>query len=382
MTGHSIDGNRHNSRKRTSATLAALAALSAFGLHGSARPHAAPAPYQVLKGGDGVSRPRLADGIEPLFDDRTVGTTQALLVLRDGRIIAERYGEGIAPHTPLLSRSLAKTITAALVGLMVSDGRLALDSPVPVQAWNQPGDPRGTITLRHLLQMASGLEHRESGTPLQESDTVRMLFTDGAQNMAAYAEAKPIARPPGSGFVYSTADTMIVADMMTRMLTLSERPEARRDAMLEFVRGRLMDPAHLPSLTPEFDARGTMIAGAMMHMTARDYARFGELLRNRGRVNGHQLLPARWVAFMTTPSPRNPAYGAQLWLNRKGGIGNPLFPGRSSRKLFAAVGHQGQYILVSPAQRLVVVRLGVSTRKQQPALRSALADLLELFPYG
>lgn len=381
MTGHSIDGNRPDGRKRTSATLAALMALSAFGLHGSARPQL-PATYQVLKGGDGVSRARLADGIEPLFDDRTVGATQALLVLRDGRIIAERYGEGITPHTPLLSRSLAKTITAALVGLMVSDGRLALDSPVPVQAWNQPGDPRGTITLRHLLQMASGLEHRESGPPMQESDTVRMLFTDGAQDMAAYAEAKPIARPPGSGFAYSTADTMIVADMMTRMLTLSDRPEARRDAMLEFVRGRLMDPARLPSLTPEFDARGTMIAGAMMHMTARDYARFGELLRNRGRVNGHQLLPARWVAFMTTPSPRNPAYGAQLWLNRKGGIDNPLFPDRSSRKLFAAVGHQGQYILVSPAQRLVVVRIGVSTRKQQPALRSALADLLELFPYG
>lgn len=370
-------------RRRASATLLAVAALSLAGvaLHRSPPPRP-PALYQSLRGDDGIARSRLATGIEPLFDDRTVGTTQALVVLRDGRVLAERYGEGINPDTRLLSRSLAKTITAALVGLMVSDGRLALDSPVPVQAWNQPGDPRGTITLRHLLQMTSGLEHRESGAPIQDSDTVRMLFADGARDMAAYAEAKPIARPPGSGFVYSTADTMIVADMMTRMLTRSDRPEARRDAMMDFVRGRLMDPARLPSLTPEFDARGTMIAGAMMHMTARDYARFGELLRNRGRVSGHQLLPARWVAFMTEPSPRNPAYGAQLWLNRKGGIGNPLFPGRASRKLFAAVGHQGQYILVSPAQRVVVVRLGVTTRKQMPALRAALADLMEMFPYG
>lgn len=339
----------------------------------------APARYSALEDSRGVSSTDLAAGIEPLFDTEIVGETQALIVMRDGRILAERYGAGIGPRTLLLSRSIGKTVTAALIGLMVSDGRLALDSPVPVDAWAQPGDPRGGITLRNLLQMTSGLQHDEDGDPLYATDTVRMLMTDGAQDMAAFAEAKPLAHPPGSRFVYSTADTTILCDLMTRMLTDSTRPQARRDAMMEFARGRLMKPVGLDSLMPEFDARGTMIGGAMMHMTARDYARFGEFLRNRGRVNGHQVLSARWVAFMTSPSHRNPAYGGHVWLNRDGDE-SALFPGRASKGLFAAVGRQGQYILVWPSRRLVVVRMGITPADRQPELRSALAALVERFP--
>lgn len=338
-----------------------------------------PARYETLKSSAGVSTSELASGIDPLFDSETVGETQALIVMRDGKIVAERYGAGIGPDTLLLSRSIGKTVTAALIGLMVSDGRLALDSPVPVEAWAQPGDPRGAITLRNLLQMTSGLQHDEDTEPLYASDTVRMVMTDGAQDMAAFAEAKPLAHPPGERFVYSTADTMILCDLMTRMLTDSVRAQTRRDAMMEFVRGRLMKPAGIASLTPEFDARGTMIGGAMMHMTARDYARFGEFLRNSGRVNGHQVLSAQWTAFMTSPGPRNSAYGGHVWLNREG-EGSPLFPGRASKGLFAAVGRHGQYILAWPSRRLVVVRMGITSAEQRPELRSALATLVERFP--
>jgi len=370
-----------NSKSRlcASAMLILLLMLSAVGLRGHAWSRA-PATYATLKGGEGVSRIALARAVEPFFDDRKVGPTQALLVMRNGTLIAERYGEGIGPETRLLSRGIGKTVTAALVGLMVSDGRLALDTPVPVEAWSQPGDPRGTITLRNLLQMTSGLEHRENAARPQENDTVRMLYTDGAQDMAAFAEAKPIADPPGSHFLQSTGDTIILSDLMARMLTDSQRPDARRDAMMEFVKGRLMAPVGLDSLTPEFDARGTMIGGAMMHMTARDYVRFGEFLRHRGRVNGHQVLSARWVAFMVAPSPRNPAYGGHVWLNREGGD-NPLFPGRGSKRIFAAVGEQGQYLLVAPAQGLVVLRLGITRGEERmETLRAALARLVELFP--
>lgn len=373
-----------NSKRHIRATLP-LALIVAMALAGSwwVADHArvdAVAQYQTLKKGTEISSAALAGAIDPIFDEDNVGATQALIVMQDGKIIAERYGAGIGPNTKLLSRSLGKTVTAALVGLMVSDGRLALDQPVPVAAWSEPGDPRGTITLRNLLQMASGLEHVEDGDPLYRSDAVRMIFTDGAPDMAAYAEAKPIASPPGSRFAYSTADTMILCDLMTRMLTDSRTPDVRRNAMVEFVRGRLMAPADLSSLTPEFDARGTMIGGAMMHMTARDYARFGELLRNHGRINGHQLISARWVSFMTSPSPTNAAYGGHLWLNSEG-TGNPLFPGRVSKRLFGAVGHHGQYLLVSPGQRLVVLRMGISTAKQRAALRPALVHLMELFPF-
>ncbi len=338
------------------------------------------APYRV-SAGSVVGETALRGAIDPLFDDPTMGETRALLVMRDGEVVAERYAPGFSPDTKLLSWSIAKSVTATLVGLMVADGRLALDAPVPVAAWSQPGDPRGKITLRQLLQMTSGLAHEEDGDPIETGDTVRMLFTDGAQDMRAFAEAKPLAHEPGSSFSYSTASSIILSDLMTRMLTPSSDPDVRRRAMQSFIDGRLKAPGQLTSLTPEYDAAGTMIGGSMMHMTARDYGRFGELLRLHGRApNGHQILPEKWIDFMRTPSPRNAAYGAHLWLNRASEE-SPLMPGQAPESLFGCVGHNGQYILVSPAQRLTVVRIGMSPKKEQrAAVRGALAKIVGLFP--
>jgi CubicO group peptidase (beta-lactamase class C family) len=326
-----------------------------------------------------ASETALRSAVDAIFDAEDMGSTRALLVLHDGRIVAERYAPGFGPDNRLVSWSMAKTVTAVLIGLLVSDGRLALDAPAPVPAWSQPGDPRGAITLRQLLTMSSGLDHVESGQPLAAADTNRMLFVDGAQDWAGYAEAKPLADPPGSAFRYSTATTMILADIATRMLTDSEDPDRRRAAMTTFIDGRLKAPAGLASLTPEFDARGTLGGGSFMHMTARDYARFGEFLRNRGRAQGRQVLSERWVSFMTTPSRTNPAYGGQLWLNREGPA-SELFAGEGPTSVFGCVGHNGQYILVSPSQRLTVVRLGISTGEERVPLRHALARLMAQFP--
>jgi CubicO group peptidase (beta-lactamase class C family) len=341
-----------------------------------------PVERYTLMPDSAVSGEALRGAIDPIFADSDMGETRALLVLHNGRMVAERYAPGYGPDTKLLSWSVGKTVTAVLVGLMVSDGRLALDSPAPVPAWAQTGDPRGAITLRELLSMSSGLAHVEASDPIARTDTARMLFTDGAQDMAAFAEGKPLADPPGSTFTYSTATTTILSDIMTRMLTDSSDPEIRRAAMMRFVDGRLKEPVGLPSLTPEFDARGTMIGGSIMHMTPRDYATLGEFLRNRGRSkNGQQILSARWIDFMRTPSPRNPAYGGHVWLNREG-KGDALFPGKAPASLFGCVGHNGQYILVSPGQGLTVVRLGISTDEQRVPLRDALARLVRLFPQG
>src|SRR3546814_13124285 len=104
--------------------------------------------------------------IYPLFEEASMGETRALLVMKDGEIIAERYGAGFDSESRLISWSIAKSITAVLAGLMVSDGRLVLDAPAPVPAWRQPGAPRGEITLRQLLHMTSGLEHLASGEPV------------------------------------------------------------------------------------------------------------------------------------------------------------------------------------------------------------------------
>ena len=323
----------------------------------------------------------LRAAIDPLFDDADMGETRALIVMRDGQVVAERYAPGFGPDTKLLAWSMAKTVTGVLAGLMVADGRLALDAPVPVPAWSQPGDPRGRITLRQLLTMSSGIDHVEDGDPVTAGDTVRMLFQGGAQDMAAYAEAKPLAHAPGESFAYSTGSTMILSDLMTRMLTNSDDPGVRRRAMQMFIDGRLKAPGKLPSLTPEYDAHGTMIGGSFLHMTARDYGRFGELLRRRGRTPaGHQILPEKWIDLMTTPSRRNPAYGLHIWLNRASDE-SVLMPGQAPESLFGCVGHNGQYILISPSQRLTVVRIGMSPRKEQRrAVRAGLARLMGLFP--
>ncbi|MDO7834397.1 serine hydrolase [Sphingobium sp. HBC34] len=359
---------------------AGIAALLVAGtLAGRAQQDTAPV-YRVAADAV-VGEAALRGAIDPLFDDEAMGQTRALLVMRDGQVIAERYAPGFGPDTRLLSWSIAKSVTAVLVGLMVADGRLALDAPVPVPAWSQPGDPRGRITLRQLLTMSSGLDHVEDGAPVMNGDTVRMLFADGAQDMAAYAEAKPLAHAPGSGFAYSTGSSLILADLMTRMLTNSADPDVRRRAMQMFIDGRLKAPGNLPSLTAEYDASGTMIGGSILHMTARDYGRFGDLLRRRGRSPaGHQILPEKWIDLMTTPSARNAAYGLHIWLNRDSSE-SALMPGQAPASLFGCVGHNGQYILISPSQRLTVVRIGMSPHKdQRRAVRGALAKLVGLFP--
>ncbi|NJS15029.1 MAG: serine hydrolase [Sphingopyxis sp.] len=322
---------------------------------------------------------RVKAPIDALFIDRdAMGETRALLVLRDGKVIYERYGPGYAPDSKLISWSMAKSITSAMIGFLVADGRLALDAPAPVAAWQRSGDPRGAITLRHLLHMSAGLEHVEEVDPAWEGDTVAMLFGTEARDMAAFAEAKPAVAKAGELYNYSSATSVILADILADTLAPGANAAARRDAVLDFLRGRLIEPTGMTSLTPEFDTAGTMIGGSMMHATARDYAKFGELLRNNGMVGGQRLLPQSWIDFMRAPAPSDGGYGGHIWLNRSrpAGAGTALWPERGPNDLFACIGHQGQYIVVSPSQRLTVVRLGISTDEQIPNVRDQIAALM------
>ena len=334
----------------------------------------------------GVPREALASRIDALFADPKAGETRALLVLLGGRIVAERYGPGYHENTRFAGWSMTKTVTGVLIGLLVSDGRLQLDTGVPVPAWQRPGDPRGEITLRQLLQMRSGLRHSEASDPPYESDEVRMLFLDGRDDMAAYAEAQPLEAEPGRKFEYSSATSVILADIAAHTLTASRDPAVRRQAVADYLRTRVLEPLGMRSAIPEFDAAGTFIGSSMLNASARDWGKFGEFLRNVGSVKGAQIVPRGWIEFMTTPSPRNPGYGAQLWTNRPQSDGQEvLFPGRAPANVFACVGHLGQYVIVSPNQKLTIVRLGqtdnqVTGDTGRAALRARLAAIAALFP--
>jgi CubicO group peptidase (beta-lactamase class C family) len=207
-----------------------------------------------------------------------------------------------------------------------------------------------------------------------------MLFLDGHDDMAAYAEAQPLEAEPGSRFEYSSATSVILADLAARALTDNPDPAFRRRAVADYLRTRLFEPVGMRSMVPEFDAAGTLTGSSMIHGTARDWARFGEFLRNNGAVRGAQVLPRGWIEFMTSPSPRNPGYGAQLWLNRPQPDGSTvLLPGRAPASAFAAIGHLGQYVLVSPRQKLTVVRIGHSTSEQRSAVLDHLAAIIAPF---
>jgi CubicO group peptidase (beta-lactamase class C family) len=231
--------------------------------------------------------------------------------------------------------------------------------------------------------MRSGLRHTESGTPAYSSDEVRMMFLDGRDDMATYAETQPLEAEPGRQFKYSSATTVILADIAARALTDNADPAFRRKAVADYLHTRLLDPVGMRSAVAEFDSAGTMIGSGMIHATARDWAKFGEFLRNGGAVKGAQLVPRGWIGFMTTPSPRNPGYGAQLWLNHPSSDGDvPLFPDKAPASLFACVGHLGQYVIVSPSQKLTLVRLGNTRDPRRTRLREHLAAIVALFPPG
>lgn len=339
------------------------------------------AALQAVAPRPGVNREKLARAVDSLFTAPAIGETRAVVVMHNGQIVAERYADGYGRDTKFLGWSMSKTVTGVLIGLLVSEGRLHLDNSPPIPRWQRAGDPRGEITLKQLLQMRSGLRHQEQAEPVYTSGEVRMLFLDGRDDMAGWAGAQPLESEPGRKFQYSTPTATLLADVMANVLAPDGSPEARRQAVDAFLHDRLAGPLGMPSLTAEYDRAGTMIGGSMVWANARDWARFGEFLRHYGSVKGAQVVPRAWIEFMTRPSPRASDYGAMLWLNRPSGNDRRvLFPDDGPRDLFAAVGHLGQYVLVSPGQNLVVVRLGKTDEADRPALVAQLQQLVALYP--
>ena len=375
---------------RLASSIAAIALLPALASCGSAPPDALPPlsdeALAAVTEDAGAPRDQLARQVDELFTMEGLGETRAVLLYADGRLAAERYAQGYSEETRFISWSMAKTITAVLIGMLAADGLLDVDAPAPVDMWQRSGDPRADITLEHLLQMRSGLRHTEAGDPPYESSEVRMLFLDGRDDMAKWAKEQPLEAEPGERFEYSSNTTVILADIAARALTDSEDPDARREAVETYLQQRLFGPLGMTSMVAEYDASGTLIGGSLMHATARDYAAFGEFLRRGGTApNGEQLVPTRWVEAMLSPSPTASQYGYQIWLNRPLGQkgaewGHPLFPERAPASLFSLIGHMGQYVLVSPDQGLTMVRLGHSNSEGRKAMLQQAADVLALYP--
>ena len=296
-----------------------------------------------------------------------IGETQAIVVIHKGRLVAERYGEAHGPDVTCTSWSMAKSITQALVGLAVKDGKLDIHAPADVPEWQAPGDPRGAITVDQLLRMSSGLAFLEEYLPDRPSDVIEMLWGSGKDDTGRFAAAFPLEHPPATFFSYSSGTTNIVSRCVARAVGL-EGP-----AFEAWMRERLFAPLGMASASPRFDEAGTFIGSSFCFCTPRDFARIGLLYMRDGVWAGRPLLPEGWVDYSRTrtfqqlATPPEDPYGAHWWLDLAG-------PGS-----FSANGYDGQFIIVCPDRDLILVRNGVTPAPAKATLKLWLKDLATAF---
>jgi CubicO group peptidase (beta-lactamase class C family) len=304
--------------------------------------------------------PQLAAALDRAFAEPAeppLRHTRVVVVMKDGRIVAERYADGIGIDTPLLGFSATKSVISALIGILVRDGKLAIDRPVPIVAWQDPHDPRHAITVDQLLRHTAGLA---LGSSLQASlasalePVNRMKFMES--DRAAYAESIPLETAPGQVWNYHDGNFIILSHL------IRNAAGGHAADVMRFARRELFDPLGMRNVTIEFDAAGTPEGSSQMLASARDWARFGQLYLNDGVAGGKRILPEGWVTYSASPTPSAwVGIGAGFWTNLGDSFGAHYRVERGMpRDAFFAKGTIGQYVVIVPSQRLVIVRLGRS----------------------
>jgi hypothetical protein len=279
--------------------------------------------------------------------------TKAVLVLRDGQVLAERYADGYGIDTPLLGFSMTKSVVHALVGILVRQGRLRLDQPAPVPAWQGAGDPRGAITIDQLLRQTSGLDLLQNNSGFDSSTQIMYL----ARDKAGASAAAPLDAPPGTRWRYTDTNYMLLSRIVR------DAVGGTAGDVIAFAQRELFGPLGMNRAMVEFDATGTPMGPASMFASARDWARFGQLYLNDGMAGGQRILPQGWAAHAATPT-LDTGYGAGFWTNRVPGVvpgwGAPWGLPNAPQDAFFARGFMGQSVVVIPSERLVLVRLSRS----------------------
>jgi CubicO group peptidase (beta-lactamase class C family) len=324
---------------------------------------------------------RAQSAIRQLFDGPGVAGTRAAIILENGKLTAERYAPGYAASTRFVSWSMAKSVTSTMIGILVDQGKLSLDQPAPLAAWQKPGDPRAKITIADMLHMSSGVRHQESGeetSPVEKADTTQLLFGRTSGDFVGNASVRPLESPPGSVYEYSTATSTLLAHIAGNAVTRETDPMKRRAAIAAWLQKNIFLPAGMPSAVAEFDAQGNFLGGSLVHATAREWANFGQTYLNNGvGPGGQRVVSAAWVAYVQVSAKTEAGYGGHFWLNRP--RTSPLwkqFPAMFAEigpvDAYAAIGHLGQYVVIVPSQKLVVVRLGKTRDENLAPVRKAL----------
>jgi CubicO group peptidase (beta-lactamase class C family) len=326
-----------------------------------------------LAPGEGVNRAALEAGVDKAFtepDPVFPRNTRAIVVVHQGRIVAERYAPGFDKDMKLVGWSVTKGALNALIGMRVKDGKLAVADRDLLPEWRKQNDPRGAISLDDLLRMSSGLEFDESyGDPL--SDVTEMLFVAG--DKVKFAADKLLIHAPGKHWQYSSGTSMIISGILRNSF-------ADEAEYLDYPRERLFGPLGMRSALLEPDASGTFVGSSLLYASARDYARLGLLYLQDGVWQGGRLLPEGWLAYTLTPTEDAPdaSYGAHMWLKLplSEGHGEPPMPDDA----FYFLGHDEQIIAVIPSRDLVIVRLGLTRKGGDWDHARDLAPIVAAFP--
>lgn len=306
--------------------------------------------------------------------------TKAIVVVHGGKVIAERYAPGYGVDTPVIGWSMTKSVTNALLGVLVRQGKLDMTAPAPVAAWSDPKDPRRAITPDNLLRMNSGLDVGQSLTA-SASDafdpSAQMVFNE--RDMAGFAERMRLKFAPGSAWNYTNGNTLL----LSRLIRDKTGGDAR--SVLAFAHRELFDRLGMKKVTLEFDSTGTPIGSSHMLATPRDWAKFGLLYLDDGMVGGERLLPEGWVDYSARLTPHSEEYGyaAGFWTNR-GNSGGALYRVRAGipADAFMARGAYGQYVVVVPSKQLVVARFGMALdrRNDLDTVAHLIAEVIRTLP--
>ena len=325
---------------------------------------------------EGVDAAKVAQAVDAAFEPAE-GMTAAFVVTHQGRIIGERYGEGIDLHTPLESWSMGKSLTATLMGVLIQQGVYDLWQPAPVPEWQTEGDPRQQIRIADILRMSSGVRFRGVADPdldpaLGYPD--HLYVYTGTVNSFEWAATRPPQWPPNTIGRYRNSDP-VLTNYLVRLGV-----EGRGDDYLSFPQRELFDKIGIRGMVLETDPYGNYLLQGYELAPARDWARLGNLYLQDGVSNGERILPEGYAEFVSTIAPAweadgRPIYGGFFWINTTGSFPVP-------RDAYYMSGAGGQTTLIVPSHELVVVRQGhyAGARAGGQALRNALALLMEAIP--
>lgn len=324
----------------------------------------------------GLDVAKVKQAVDAAFDPANE-LTAAFVVTWKGRLIGERYGEGITARTPLESWSMGKSVTATMMGVLIQQGVYTLTQPAPIPEWQGAGDPRAAIRIADILNMSSGLRIMAPGDPDYDPASTypdHLYLYTGRVNSFQYAATRPQQWPPGTVGRYRNTDPVLI-NYLVRLGV-----EKRGEDYLSFPYRALFDKIGVRTMVMETDPFGNFLTQGYEFMSGRDWARLGNLYLQDGVWNKERILPEGYAAFVSTLAPAwkadgRPVYGGFFWINGEGTFPVP-------KEAYYMAGAGGQTTLIIPSHDLVVVRLGhfKGSTVGSTSFKKALALLMEAVP--